>query len=465
MLYYKITIEKEVLFRLKKIICIILALVISLSSALYFGVVKFSHENLENLQLGRISHLFTLNQNMALENWNQQDEQTFISSTDDPVIWLDDELNCYVSNIKLSGSLDNYEDTAIRIYYTETPDEEFSEERSFEAAPRKKNSDIYFSVQKNVCRLRLDLYSQAGRTAIIKSVEINPYSLNINSEVAIAAFGIPMLVLSILYLVVFYRDQLKTYFFGLKKYRYLISDLVTRDIKTKYRRSALGVIWSVLNPLLMMLVLTAVFSNIFRFDIKDFPIYYLTGSLIFNFVSEATSFSLTAILGASGLIKKVYIPKYIFPLEKCLFSFVNMLFSFIAVIIVFLILGITPHWSILMFPLPLIYSFVFSLGLGLVLSTLNVFFRDTGHLWSVFVTAWMYVTPIIYPMSILPEWMVNIVKLNPLYYYVEYFRNVMVYGIVPSFTDNMVCITFSVIMLLIGLAVFKKNQDRFILYI
>lgn len=273
------------------------------------------------------------------------------------------------------------------------------------------------------------------------------------------------MVFSILYLVVFYGKKLKIYLLGIKKYRYLIQDLVTRDIKTKYRRSTLGVIWSVLNPLLMMLVLTAVFSNIYRFDIRDFPIYYLSGALIFNFVSESTSFSLTSILGAAGLIKKVYIPKYIFPLEKCIFSFVNMLFSFIAVILVFLILGIAPHWSIALFPLPLIYSFVFSLGLGLVLSTLNVFFRDTGHLWGVFVTAWMYLTPIIYPISILPEWMLYIVKINPLYYYVSYFRNVMIYGVVPSFTDNMVCITFSVIMLLIGLAVFKKNQDKFILYI
>ena len=328
----------------------------------------------------------------------------------------------------------------------------------------KKNSDVYFNVQKNICRIRLDLYPQAGRTAEIVSVEINPKKLNINSGVTVVAFGIPMLIGSVIYFLAFYGKSLKVYAAGLKKYRFLIQDLVTKDIKTKYRRSVLGVIWSVLNPLLMMLVLTAVFANIFRFDIQDFPIYYLTGSLIFNFVSEATSFSLTAILGASGIIKKVYIPKYIFPLEKCLFAFVNMLFSFIAVIIVFIILQITPHWTIVLFPIPMIYTLIFSMGLGLMLSALNIFFRDTTHLWGVFVTAWMYLTPLFYPMSILPECMVSFVKLNPLYYYVEYFRDVMIYGTLPSFEDNMICITFSLVTLLIGLVVFKKKQDKFILY-
>lgn len=450
---------------MKRKIFIIITLIISLVSSIYFGIVSFSNENLENLNEGRTYWKFELNNNMHLDNWSHQDEKNFVSVSDDPIIWLDSELNCYVNNIKFNGALDAYEDITIQIYYTNTPDEEFTEEKSFRTEPQKKNSDIYFNVQRNICRMRLDLYGQAGRTADINGVEINPHSLNVNSKTLIAAFGIPLIILSIIYLLIFYKEQIKIYIIGIKKYKYLIQDLVTRDVKTKYRRSALGIIWSVLNPLLMMLVLTAVFSNIFRFDIKDFPIYYLTGSLIFNFVSEATSFSLTSILSAAGLIKKVYIPKYIFPLEKCLFSFVNMLFSFIAVIVVFLILGIEPHWTIALFPIPLVYSFIFSLGLSLILSTLNVFFRDTGHLWSVFVTAWMYVTPIIYPMSILPVWMVNVVYLNPLYYYVEYFRNVMVYGIVPTVEDNLICITFSMITLLIGLVVFKKKQDKFILYI
>ena len=118
------------------------------------------------------------------------------------------------------------------------------------------------------------------------------------------------------------KAQLLTF----KKYRYLLQDLTARDLKVKYRRSVLGFAWSILNPFLMMLVITAVFQNIFKFEVDYFPIYYLTGALLYNFVVEATNGSMTSIIGGASLIKKVYIPKYIFPLEKCIFAFVNMVF-------------------------------------------------------------------------------------------------------------------------------------------
>lgn len=450
---------------LKKKIIILLAFLLSLFSAFYFGVIRFSSVNLDNMKEKRETLSFAPNENMRFENWQTQDGKSYVSSTDDPIIWLDGEINSYANNIRFKGSLDVYENTAIKIFYTEQPGEDFSEEKTFYSIPMVKNDDVYFYIQKDVCKIRVDLYEQAGRTAKIQGFVINPRNLNINTEEAIVAFGIPFLVFSVIIILVFYRKMIVEHSAKAKKFKYLMGDLVTRDIKTKYRRSALGVLWSVLNPLLMMLVTTAVFANIFRFDIKDFPIYYLTGSLIFNFVSESTSFSLTSILGASGLIKKVYLPKYIFPLEKCVFSLVNMLFSFVAVVIVFFVLGSEVHLTMLMFPIPMLYAFVFSVGLSLTLSTLNVFFRDVGHLWSVFVTAWMYITPIIYPISILPGWVLTLVKLNPLYYYVEYFRSVFVYGTVPGLMENMVCLCCSGIMLLIGVNVFRKNQDKFILYI
>ncbi len=261
------------------------------------------------------------------------------------------------------------------------------------------------------------------------------------------------------------RKGFKKLFGSVKSYRFLLTDLVSRELKTKYRRSVLGILWSVLNPLLMMLVLTAIFSNVFRFQIDDFPVYYLTGYVLFNFVSEATSGSMTSILGAAGLIKKVYIPKVIFPLEKCLFSLVNFLFSLIAAVIVFIIVGVTPNWTMLLFFVPVLYLFVFNLGLGLILATLNTFFRDVGYLYSVLLTVWMYFTPIIYPMEALPEWMQRIIPINPLYHYVEYFRSVTVYGTLPTLTDNLVCIAYAVVVLLIGIIVFHKSQDKFIFYV
>lgn len=250
------------------------------------------------------------------------------------------------------------------------------------------------------------------------------------------------------------------------KYRFLLQNLVTKDLKVKYRRSVLGLLWSVLNPLLMMLVITSVFQFVFKMQIPNFPVYYLTGSLIYNFVSEATSGSMVSVVGAAPLIKKVYVPKYIFPMEKTLFSFINMFFSLIATAIVVVILGDTPYtWTMLLFPIPLLYVLVFAMGLGLMLSALNVYFRDVQHLYSVWLTAWMYLTPIIYPVSILPQAMQTVIKFNPLYYYVDYFRQVVMYGSVPSLRMNLLCMGMSLAFLLLGFWVFKKMQDRFILFI
>lgn len=261
------------------------------------------------------------------------------------------------------------------------------------------------------------------------------------------------------------KNEVKGYFQKFLRYRHLLIELVSRDIKVKYRRSVLGILWSVLNPLLMMLVVTAVFSQIFKFNVDNFPAYYLTGSLIFGFISESTMGSCGSIIEGASLIKKVYIPKYVFPLEKILFAFVNALFSLIAVAIVLLILRVPVTWTTILFPIPLIYALVFSVGLGLVLSTMNVFFRDTGHLWSVWITAWMYLTPIIYPIDILPEIMKKVIWLNPLTYYVDYFRQVILYGTIPGVKMNLVCCGYSLGFLFIGIIIFKKNQDKFILHI
>ena len=176
---------------------------------------------------------------------------------------------------------------------------------------------------------------------------------------------------------------MKGYIETFNKYRYLLGNLISRDLKVKYRRSSLGFLWSILNPLLMMLVVTTVFQYVMKFDtsqISDFTIFYLTGSLIYNFVSEATSTALTSVVASSALIKKVYIPKYLFPLEKTLFSFVNMLLSLIALVIMLIVRRTPITWTVLLFPIPLLYTLIFCIGFGLILATLNVFFRDIAHL-------------------------------------------------------------------------------------
>lgn len=258
---------------------------------------------------------------------------------------------------------------------------------------------------------------------------------------------------------------MKAYLETFGRYKHLLRNLIVKDIKLKYRRSVLGILWSVLNPLLMMMVISAVFSTIFKINVEYFPIYYLTGSTLFNMFSETTSSSMTAILDASSLIKKVYIPKYIFPLEKCLFGFVNFLFSMTAVAIMYAVFGYPLHWTILLVPVPVFYTLAFSIGLGMVLSALSVFFRDMIHLYSVLLTAWTYFTPIMYPYDILNDKIKLLIKFNPMFHYVRYFRNVLMYNTVPGLRTNLICATMAFGMLAIGLIFFKKRQDRFILYI
>lgn len=258
---------------------------------------------------------------------------------------------------------------------------------------------------------------------------------------------------------------MKRYIENFMKYRDLLKELVIRDIKIKYKRSILGLLWTLLNPILTMIVMTIVFSTLFRYDIENFPIYLITGQIMFNFFSESTNMAMGSIIGNASLIKKVYIPKYIFPVSKVISSFVNLIFASIAVIILMFIMDIKITAAILFVPIVFIYILIFSIGIGLLLSSINVYFRDTQHLYGVLLTVWVYLTPIFYPVSIIPEnfkWMIDI---NPLYYMVNYFRECVLYGNIPSIELNMICILVSISSLLIGLIVFYKKQDKFILYI
>lgn len=420
---------------MKKRIILCAVLLISLALAVFFGIINFSADNIENSKNGY--------------------ESFEVSSIDGKVVILDG----YVNNIKLTGDINSTSVDAIII-------NEDGTEHKTSFLIEMKNDDVYAIVDKQIhafAILQSPLYS-------ISSIEVNPTSLNVNFILFLFIFLLPSVIAWALLNAIEDRVSFKKDILAMKRYKYLLSDLVVRDIKTKYRRSFLGVLWSVLNPLLMMLVLTAVFSQIIRVEVEGgFALFYLTGYIIFNFVSESSSFSLTSIISAGGLIKKVYIPKYIFPLEKAIFSFVNMIFSLIAFIIVFVIFLITGqvefHATMLLFIVPMLYVFVFSFGLNLILSTLNVFFRDVGHLWGVFLTVWMYATPIIYPLSLVPSWLQSIIRLNPLYYYVTYFRSIMIYGTLPSLIDNLICIGFAIAFLAVGITVFRKNQDKFVLHI
>ena len=258
---------------------------------------------------------------------------------------------------------------------------------------------------------------------------------------------------------------MSVYIQNFMKFRPLLNELISRDIKIKYRKSVLGVLWTLLNPLLMMIVLSVVFSNLFRFDIENFPLYLLSGQIIFNFYNDATSTAMSAIVGNAALIKKVYVPKYLFVISRVFSSFINLMASFTALMLVMVATRAELHWSVILSVIPLALLVLLSLGIGLILAALTVKFRDIMHLYSVFTTVLLYLTPVIYPMSILPEWLEKVVLLNPLTNILTMFRDVMINGLIFDVWSLVIAIVETAFFLALGLYVFYKNQDQFILNI
>ena len=211
------------------------------------------------------------------------------------------------------------------------------------------------------------------------------------------------------------------------EYRALLIELVKRDIKKKYRRSVLGILWSMLNPFLTMLIMAMVFSSFFKFAIANFPVYLLTGQLIFNFYSEATGTAMGSILENASLIKKVYVPKHIFPIAKVLSSCVNFVLSLPGLILVIVITKAPIKSSVLFSIIPVIYVLFFCLGVGLLLASVAVYFRDMFHLYGVLLTAISYLTPLFYPKEIVPKEYMFLIDLNPMVYFVDLFRDIVYY--------------------------------------
>lgn len=261
------------------------------------------------------------------------------------------------------------------------------------------------------------------------------------------------------------QSQFQRSWKNFQKYKPLIRELVSRDLKVKYRRSFLGYIWSILNPLLMMLLQSLIFSYMFRSNIQNFPLYLICGNTLFTFFNESCNMGLTSIIYNGSLIKKVYIPKFIFPLSRVVSSFVTMSFSLAAVLLVMVITRSPFYWTILLCWVPLVFLFMFSCGMAMLLSSLTVYFRDMQHLFSILLMGWMYATPLFYPLEQLPLYMQSLLKLNPLYHYINMFRNLVMYGNIPGPNTWFACIFSAVVAMVLGLAVFRKLQRNFILYI
>lgn len=255
-------------------------------------------------------------------------------------------------------------------------------------------------------------------------------------------------------------------FHVLFRYKDLIKQLVIKDIKLKYRRSFLGYVWSVLNPLLIMVVMYLVFSQIFRVDQDNYPTYLIIGQSLFNFMTEATNQAIGSIVGNGSLLKKVYVPKYIFTLSKITSSLVNMIFSLVAMFIVFVVSGVRFCPTMLFIPVVVLEVYLFSLGLGLFLASSAVFFRDIQYIYSVFTTAWMYLTPIFYSISMLSENTQKVMAIcNPMYIYITHFRTICLNQTLPIGSDMAYGFCICFLFLFLGTFYFFKCQDEFVLYI
>lgn len=257
-----------------------------------------------------------------------------------------------------------------------------------------------------------------------------------------------------------FRD--KQWYRNFSKYTFLLRELIKKDVSGKYKDSTLGLLWSFLNPLLTMIVLTMVFSFIFGRTIKNFPVYLLCGKLLFDLFANGTKGAMNSIKGNASIIKKIYVPKYMFSIGVICSEFINFLISIIVLIAVMIVTRAPFYLALVYSPIPIFFLLVLVFGVGLILATAATFFTDIKYLYGVLLTLLGYMTPIFYPISIIPEQFMFIFKLNPLYAAVTAFRDIVLNGTFPATGTLLYLIVTSVLSLVIGLFVFKRYQNKFV---
>ena len=251
----------------------------------------------------------------------------------------------------------------------------------------------------------------------------------------------------------------------LKKYRFLFSELVKRDFKQKYKRTVLGMLWSVLAPLLNVLVLMLVFTQLFGRTQPHFNIYIFAGTLVMSFYMETTQGCMRALMSNSSIFTKIKVPKYLFLFSKAVQAFINFLLTLVIFFIFCLCDGLAFGWHTLSLIYPVATLLVFNLGVGMILSALFVFFRDIEYLYSIFLTLLNYVSAIFYPVSIVPERFQRLFYCNPVYVYIKYFRCVMIDGEIPSLAFHLLCAGYAAAVLVIGCLIYKKFNNEFLYYV
>ncbi len=248
-------------------------------------------------------------------------------------------------------------------------------------------------------------------------------------------------------------------------YRDLVLALVVRDLKVRYRRSSIGFLWTMLQPLLTMLVLTAVFSALFRFELPNYPVYALVGIMFWNFFSQSITSSMNSLRGNAHLIASLPVPTAVFPLASVIAGVVNLLLALVPLFLLLIVTGHPIRPAALFLPIAILIAALFSLGTGLLLSPLAVLFYDTIELVGVLLTTLMYLTPVFYPIAIVPDRFQWIVRFNPIRSVLEVFRDPIYFGKIPPVSHLTVAVAIAILALVIGVVAFAKSTDRIPYYL
>ncbi len=251
----------------------------------------------------------------------------------------------------------------------------------------------------------------------------------------------------------------------LARYRDLVRTLVVRDLKVRYRRSTIGFLWTMLQPLLTMLVLSTVFSHVFRFDVENYPVYALAGILFWNFFSQSIVSSMNSLRYNANLLTKVPVPKAVFPLATILSGLVNLLLALVPLLAILMVTGHPLHPTLLFLPVAILLAAVFTFGAGLLLSPLAAFFSDIVEMVGVVLMMLLYMTPIFYPASIVPERFAWITRWNPVRVVLDVFREPIYAGRIPSAAHLALAAAIAAVSLGVGVAVFRRSSDRIVLYL
>ncbi len=248
----------------------------------------------------------------------------------------------------------------------------------------------------------------------------------------------------------------------IKHSRYVISNFVNQELTIKYKRSALGFLWSLLNPMATMIISSIVFGSIMRFDLKDFVVFLYAGMLPWNFFAISADFCGVSILNNEGFIKKIYLPKVVFPFSTVVAQFINMLLSMIALFFFMLILGAKATFALFFLPVSFLLIFLWTIGFSLLMATVNVYFRDMRYIMSVVMNAWYYLTPILYPIESIPDGLRTVFYFNPGYYLVDMFRSPIYYHCLPSLMNIGIAVASTLVVFLSGLFCFYKHEKDFV---